>query len=166
MAQSPGRYTFHFDRQRHLWEVLGQAETGHKTYTLGGGETPARGTEAEIVRSGIFSEEAIRLTLGPIMRHEDYAGPRTLTAGTYRLALLTPEVCDGATTCEDLNLAIVAEGNHARKIELSKIASTEGYNLFEHKFTLSKSASIKIELDSGSEKPVFLGGLVLCTVED
>ena len=92
LAQSPGRFTFHFDTQHHLWECLGEQETGASTFTRPQPTSAVPGGTAtddeELCRTGIQSERPIGLTLRPIMTHATPSQSATLPAGHYRLRLL------------------------------------------------------------------------------
>ncbi|MCX6909911.1 MAG: alpha-glucuronidase family glycosyl hydrolase [Verrucomicrobia bacterium] len=79
LAQAPGRFTFHFDEQRRLWQTLGAEETGAKTFSA-----PRAGHE--ICRSGIESDKPIALALRPILSAKKT--PATAPTGHYRLRLL------------------------------------------------------------------------------
>ena len=82
LAQSPGRFTFHFDAEHHLWQTLGAQETGAETFTLPAEASVANG----ICRSGIESDKPIGLELVPILAAKK--DPATVPAGDYRLRLL------------------------------------------------------------------------------
>ncbi|MCX6899281.1 MAG: malectin domain-containing carbohydrate-binding protein [Verrucomicrobia bacterium] len=79
LAQAPGRFTFHFDAKRRLWQTLGAQETGAQTFA-------APKTADEMCRSGIEIDKPITLALRPIAgAKKDTA---TVPAGDYRLRLL------------------------------------------------------------------------------
>jgi hypothetical protein len=90
LAQSPGKFTWHFDARHQVWQTLGTEETGASTFvlppdakvTLGAGLPKVDG---EIGRAGIESDQPIQITLGPVM-----AGA-ALPAGDYRVTLLFVE---------------------------------------------------------------------------
>jgi len=165
MAQSPGLYTFYFDPQHRLWEVLGTAETKYETYTLSASEDAVDSAESEIVETGILSDDKIQLTIEPIMHHEDYAGPRTLAAGKYRLVLLTPTEYDQKKTDQALNLTISTKDTNAHHMQIKNIDADKNCNVFEQEFTLTEPGTVKIELASVSGNSIYLGGLVLSPVE-
>jgi hypothetical protein len=86
LAQAPGRFTFYFDSQRHLWQTLGTEESGGATFVLPGdakistaGESA--GMDEGLFHRGIESDKPLTLTLQPIM----YKGP--LRPGQYALCL-------------------------------------------------------------------------------
>lgn len=79
LAQLPGRFTFHFDAERRLWQTLGTEETGAKTFA-------APRASHEICRSGIESDKALTLVLRPILSAKK--NPATIPAGDYQLRLL------------------------------------------------------------------------------
>jgi len=74
LAQSRGKFTFHFDADRNVWEVWGEEETGARTFT----NPDARD---ELARTGIEMDRPLSFTLHPIMQKT------VLPAGDYRLRL-------------------------------------------------------------------------------
>jgi len=97
LAQSRGRFTFHFDSQHGLWQTLGAEETGASVFSLDDdlelrGEPGTTAAELEICRSGIASAESVELAVAPIMRRDSrgrtYKSQARLPAGPYVLTLL------------------------------------------------------------------------------
>jgi hypothetical protein len=90
LAQSPGKFTWHFDANHQMWQTLGTEETGASTFvlppetkvTLSAGLPKV---DNEICRAGIESEKLIQIELGPVM------GGATLPEGDYRVTLLFVE---------------------------------------------------------------------------
>jgi hypothetical protein len=90
LAQSPGKFTWHFDASQQIWQTLGAEETGASTFVL---PPEARVTlsadlpkvDEEICRAGIESDQPIQITLGPVM------GGTALPQGGYRISLLFME---------------------------------------------------------------------------
>ena len=74
LAQYPGRFTYFFDAEHHVWQTFGSEETGAEAFVL-------PGSEREIGRSGIESAKAIVVTLRPVMQRA------RLTPGDFRLRL-------------------------------------------------------------------------------
>lgn len=94
LAQNEGAFTFYFDREKNLWQVFGEHETGAETFTLPEDTNielsdSAAGTVAEVFRTGLVSNEPLRLTLRPIMPHgsRKRVKPVPLVAGKYLLTL-------------------------------------------------------------------------------
>jgi hypothetical protein len=79
LAQLPGRFTFHFDAQRRIWQTLGAEETGAKLFR-------APKADHEMCRSGIESDKPVTLMLRPILSSKK--APAVVPAGDYRLRLL------------------------------------------------------------------------------
>jgi hypothetical protein len=87
LAQSPGKFTWHFDAHHQIWQTLGAEETGASTFVL-----PPKakvtlsanlpGVDGEICRAGIESGQPIQITLGPVM------GGAALPQGDYEVSLL------------------------------------------------------------------------------
>jgi hypothetical protein len=95
LAQSPGKFTFHFDADHGLWECLGTKETGAETFVFSGNTKLARADDVpaaweEIGRDGIESDQPLRWTMRPIMARDgrSRSGPASLPPGEYRLRLL------------------------------------------------------------------------------
>ena len=94
LAQSRGKFTFHFDRAQALWECWGAEETGAEVFVLpenariSRGETPA--AWEEIGLTGVASTGPLTLALRPIMAVDSRqkAKPASLPAGDYRVRLL------------------------------------------------------------------------------
>ena len=90
LAQSPGKYTWHFDASHQMWQTLGAEETGANTFVVPP-ETKVTlsvdllGVYEEICRAGIESAKPIQIELGPVM------GGATLPQGDYRVTLLFVE---------------------------------------------------------------------------
>ncbi len=83
LAQSQGKFTFHFDADRSIWEVWGETECRARTFT----DPDAR---EELARTGIAIDKPLSFTLRPIMAVDsrNTSQPSFLPAGTYRLRLL------------------------------------------------------------------------------
>ena len=95
LAQSPGKFTFHFDADRGVWECLGAKETGADTFVLPADTKLTRAEDVpaaweEIGRTGVESGQPIRWTMRPIMARDsrNRSGPASLPPGKYRLRLL------------------------------------------------------------------------------
>ncbi|MBM3888861.1 MAG: hypothetical protein FJ388_07005 [Verrucomicrobia bacterium] len=95
LAQSPGKFTFHFDANHGVWECLGEKEIGASVFTLSArakvaGNAALLAVCEEICRSGIESDKPITLALSPIMAYggRGKGKPASLPAGDYRLRLL------------------------------------------------------------------------------
>jgi hypothetical protein len=104
LAQSVGRYTFYFGKDRSFWQVWGTQETGAALYLLPERAKVAladgmRAEDEEICRDGIQSETPFKLNLGPILATKSRGNPSAmqLPAGTWRIELLAlnpgPEAC-------------------------------------------------------------------------
>jgi hypothetical protein len=100
LAQAPGRFTYFFDADRHIWQTLGAEETGAETFA-------APSANEEIGRHGLLSDKPVALTVRPIVHKA------ALPAGAYRLRLL---LLDPDST---------AEGQRVFSVALSSTASGE-----------------------------------------
>ena len=90
LAQSPGKFTWHFDANHQMWQTLGAEETGASTFVLPpevkitlGAALPK--VDKEICRAGIESDRPIQITLEPVMEGA------ALPEGDYRVTLLFVE---------------------------------------------------------------------------
>lgn len=75
LAQAPGRFTYFFDAEHHVWQTLGAEETGAETFS-------APKVKEEIGRQGLQSDKPLTLTVRPI------AHKAALLPGDYTLRLL------------------------------------------------------------------------------
>ncbi len=113
LAQAAGKLTFYFDRQKQLWQVLGQAETGANVFSLRErlpviSSAAAAIAEPEVFQTGIQSNDPIKLTLRPIMPKGSRPGlkPVPLAAGNYQLAILMVEPTATATGEQILDVSL------------------------------------------------------------
>jgi lysophospholipase L1-like esterase len=107
LAQAPGRFTFHFDAEHHLWQTLGTQETGAETFTL-----PAEAAVAnEICRGGIESDKPVSLSLAPIL--SDRKNAAAVPAGNYRLRLLMLDPTSTAAGQRVFSVALGVAGDPA-----------------------------------------------------
>lgn len=98
LAQSPGVFTFHFDKRQRIWRCLGSKETGAEEFTAKvipskGNATDEQAIAQEICETGIESNQPMTLTLGPILARGSRGGlkPEDLPPGDYQLRVLTIE---------------------------------------------------------------------------
>jgi len=97
LAQSMGRFTFHFDQHKKIWETQGQAETRCETFSLPDDVSPANphGLDAalvEVCRTGITAAGPIELVIRPIFPREKlFKNTTRLPAGDFQLQLLFVE---------------------------------------------------------------------------
>lgn len=111
LAQAAGRFTFHFDTGRRVWQCLGKEETGATTFQLPETSAPTPATDAsvpaEICRTGIEITRPTKLTLQPLMAlAQKNLGPAPrLLPGNYRLrlAFLPPTGTDPSTATVAIN---------------------------------------------------------------
>jgi hypothetical protein len=86
LAQSPGRFTFHFTANHELWQTLGERETGADVFVV----PRAQRSTNETCATGIEAARPFQLTLQPILGPDPVrqTGALPLPAGNYRLRLL------------------------------------------------------------------------------
>jgi hypothetical protein len=113
LAQSRGKFTFHFDSNHRLWETRGTEETGAETFVLPPTAVPVAADGlppawAEIGRAGIVSAKPLTLLLRPIMAVDSRAKvkPVPLPAGDYRLRLLFLEREHAAPSLRVIEVAV------------------------------------------------------------
>ncbi len=105
LAQAPGRFTFHFDADHHLWQTLGEKETGAETFLL-----PAEmNVPNEICRSGIESAKPIAFPVTPILPGKKDTA--TVPAGNYRLRLLMLDPSSTAAGQRVFSIALDVAGD-------------------------------------------------------
>ena len=102
LAQAPGRFTFHFDAEHHLWQTLGEEETGAQTFA-------APYAANEICRAGIESGQPILLPVTPILAGKKDAA--TVPAGDYRLRLLMLDPVSTAAGQRVFSIAMSVTGD-------------------------------------------------------
>ena len=76
LAQAPGRNTFFFDKDRHVWQTLGPDVVGGQAFL-------DKDAQDEIFGSGVESDKLIAWNVGPILKNAN--NPAVLPAGDYRL---------------------------------------------------------------------------------
>jgi len=120
LAQSAGKFTFHFDADHNVWECLGEKETGASVFTLPAGAKVSRDAALpamceEICRSGIESDKPISLTLGPIMVYggRGKGKPAPLPAGDYRLRLFVLDPTSNRTGQRVFDVQVAADAVHS-----------------------------------------------------
>jgi hypothetical protein len=102
LAQSPGRFTYHFDAETKVWQTLGTEETKVKTFS-------APKADHELGRSGLIGDKPFTVEAGPLAHPEH---PGELPAGNYRLKLLF------------LDTDSTAEGQRVFKVTAQPVALT------------------------------------------
>jgi hypothetical protein len=95
LAQSPGRYTYYFDAERHVWQTLGAEETGAATFEA----TPAK---EELARQGLLSDKPVTLTVRPITHKA------ALPPGDYKLRLLFADPDSTAAGQREFSVSVQA----------------------------------------------------------
>ncbi|MCU0784400.1 MAG: discoidin domain-containing protein, partial [Verrucomicrobia bacterium] len=85
LAQSAGRFTFHFSADHQIWQTLGAEETGTEIFVV---PESLRGAN-ELCSSGIESGKPLELSMQPILSPGLFrkADSTRLPAGNYRLRL-------------------------------------------------------------------------------
>lgn len=114
LAQAAGKFTFHFDADRHVWACIGTEETGAPTFDHTG-NSPR--DIPEICQTGIRIEATTKFALQPMMAtgKKDLGPAPKLTPGKYRLLLTFLAPIAGRTA-----IAEITSGNHApARIELA-----------------------------------------------
>jgi len=102
LAQSAGKFTFHFTTDHAVWEVWGEEETGARVFTV-----PT--APDEIARTGIETDKPLSFKLRPIM-HKALLPP-----GDYRLRLL---LLDPDSTAAGQRVFTVAIGNTSSTVDI------------------------------------------------
>ncbi len=121
LAQSRGTFTFHFDRDRTLWQTLGTQETGCRTVAV---EDPAlAGSQTDVYRAGIELDSPLRLALAPILYSQARGriAKGELGAGRYRLTLFWLDRRSSASEKQAVSVALAAEEKPAGKPPRAKV---------------------------------------------
>jgi len=150
LAQLPGRFTFHFDEQRRIWQTLGAEETGAQPFV-------APKAADEICRSGIESGKPITLTLRPILAGKKDAA--TVPAGEYRVRLL---MLDPSSTARGQRVFTVSVGNGAAD-RVDIFEETGGANrVLERRWPvkLAKPGSVAVTLAPITGKALICGAVL------
>lgn len=104
LAQAAGKFTFHFDSTRRVWQCLGPVETGATSFVAPATVTVEGIADSrfspEICQTGIEIAHPIRLALGPMMAlaKRDLGPAPKLLSGDYDLTLAFVRPADGDAT--------------------------------------------------------------------
>jgi len=98
LAQAPGRFTFFFDGERHVWQTLGAEETGAETV-----DAPL--AQEEIARHGLLIDKPITLNVRSITH------PAALPSGDYQLRLLMSDPDSTAAGQRVFTVSVRASGD-------------------------------------------------------
>ncbi len=171
IAPRPGKFTFHFDPQKRIWQTLGQQETGAKVFTFGGHKKPDPGADApagidRIVRQGLEITKPLTVSLRPIM-YGAYGGKGIkqspdLPVGKYRLTLWTvPPTAPGERAFQ---LFVTCGGEVVGQFaKHTTIESKDPSPVFWHsecEVTIETPGEVKFTVEP-SKGRVLLGGAVL-----
>ncbi|MBI2924710.1 MAG: hypothetical protein HYY24_03285 [Verrucomicrobia bacterium] len=158
LAQSAGKFTFHFDREHALWECLGEKETSARVFVV-----PARAkirraaalpaVYEEICRAGVESEKPLRFALQPIMARDsrEKSKPVPLPAGDYRLRLLAADPTSTAARQRvfDLKVTTGAAGAITTRTDRVDIFARAGgaHRVLELVYPVKLTASGAVEVE-------------------
>ena len=145
LAELPGSFTYHFDAQHQVWQMLGTKEVGAATFS-------APSANDEIVRQGLESDKPVTLKLRPIAHKAD------LPPGDYRLRLL---LADPDSTAEGQRVFTVSVGTTTRTVDVFKEAGG-ARKLVEQVYpvTLSAPGEIVVTLTPIKGKAVISGAVL------
>jgi hypothetical protein len=88
LAQSPGRFTFHFGKDHGLWQTLGTQETGQAVFAA----SPDRLSGRDVCDAGIEIDHPFDFLVEPILGARGAtATAATLPPGEYRLTLFAAD---------------------------------------------------------------------------
>ena len=153
LAQSPGRFTFHFDARQRLWQTLGAEETGAAAFVLPEGTKIAAvpvAIDAGLFRSGIESEKPLTLAIQPILYKT------ALPPGRYTLSL---SMLDATST---------AAGQRIFEVSVSGGAACDRVDVFQAAGGANRVLTLRypVSLAVGGEVKVTLtprvGKAILC----
>jgi hypothetical protein len=173
LAQLPGRFTFHFDRERALWECLGEKETGASVFVV-----PARAkihrdaampaAYEEICRAGVESDKPLRFTLQPIMARDsrNTSKPVTMPAGNYRLRLLAADPASTAAGQRVFDVKVITDAAAAvtaRSDRVDICARAGGANRvleLVYPVTLTAPGAVEVKLTPVTGKALICGAVL------
>lgn len=173
LAQLPGRFTFHFDRERALWEVLGEKETGARVFVVPAGAKIRRdaampASYEEICRTGVESEKPLRIALQPIMARDsrDKSKPVPVPAGDYRLRLLTADPASRAEGQRVFDVKVTTGATAtvtARPDRVDLFARAGGANRvleLVYPINLTASGMVEVKLTPATGKALICGAVL------
>jgi hypothetical protein len=125
LAQAAGRFTFHLDQEHHVWQRLGEQETGAAAiaWPVGSAMTyddQVPGIWRGQVTGGIQFDKPLTLPLSPIMS----STRSPLTPGHYRLQLALLSRHDGPGGPQPVEVSVVIAGREIlrQRIDVSPAA--------------------------------------------
>jgi len=156
LAQAAGKFTFHFDASRHMWQTLGAEEMGARIFTLPVETKIMRGAGLpaeyeEICRSGMESDKPVNITIRPIMK----AGK--LLKGDYQIRLI---MVDPGSTAEGQSVFKVSAGDGADVDIFKKTGGASRILELVYQVKVGDSGELVLTLTPVTGK-VVLSGLVL-----
>jgi hypothetical protein len=169
LAQSPGAFTFHFDRRGHIWECLGSRETGCEVFALPADTPVTRAPEMpedyeEICRTGIEIARPMTLPLRPFMTRGNQDSP-ALPAGNYRVRLLMLDAVSTASGRRvfDVSMEVKGDAESEQHDRVDIFQSTGRPNaILERVFVVSlpKPGMLQLTLTPREGKAILCGGVV------
>jgi len=170
IAPRPGKFTFHFDLDKRIWQTFGEKETGTKLFTLKRDVVWTAGIDwpagiSRIAREGLEIDKKLTIPLRPIM-YGAYGGKGVkqspnLPEGKYRFTTWTIAPAGGGEHSFAMTLtcsgAIIG-----RCDEKKQIAAADRPTLIrrDYKVTIIKPGEVKLTVDPVKGK-VLLSGVVL-----
>ncbi len=169
LAQSAGRFTFHFDENHDMWQCLGEQEIDVDPFVLDAGKNvfaPARMPEvyAEVCRSGIESDKSITLVLQPILARK--GAHEKVPAGDYKARLIMLDPSSTAAGQRVFNVSVAAGVRDIRELakEQVDIFKEAGgvFKVAEHVYSLHLDCadSIRITLTPVKGKALICGAVL------
>jgi hypothetical protein len=173
LAQSPGRFTFHFEADNSVWECLGAKETGADTFVLPDDAQLTRAEDVpatweEICRTGVESDQPIRFTLRPIMARDSRgrSGPAALPPGDYQLRVL---LLDPASTAPDQRVFDVtvdcgtagAGAQLTERVDIFRLAGHKNRMIARpYRLTLRQPDAVEVTLKPVTGKAMICGAVL------
>jgi hypothetical protein len=147
LAQAPGRFTYFFDADHHVWQTLGAEETGAEVFA-------APRVREEVGRQGLQSDKPLTLAVRPITHKA------ALLPGDYTLRLLFADPESTAAGQREFAVSVKAADSGAR-VELVDVFREAGgaSRLVERAIpvTLRKPGEIAVTLTPVKGKAVICG---------
>jgi len=170
IAPRPGRFTFHFDPAKRIWQTLGQKETGAKVFAFGpdtaldvGDNAPA-GLD-RIARQGLDLGKTLTIPLRPIMYgaygRKDIKQSPHVPVGQYRLTTWT--ILSAAHGERAFQLTVTCGGKVVGQFDEQTGIGNNGQPVLsrrDYKVTIENPGEVKVTVKPVKGK-VLLSGMLL-----
>jgi hypothetical protein len=166
LAQSPGKFTFHFGPDHDLWECWGKEETGASVFNLPSSVTPEMNESApavwrDICRAGIESDKPLALAFRPILAGDSQGKRKSapLLAGQYRLRLLMLDP-DSTAPGQRVFEVKVMDAPADRVDVFERAGGAMRVLTLDYSITLKSAGALEVTLTPEKGKTILCGALL------